>query len=48
VEVMECNLTSLESVRNFVAQFRARHLPIKILICKYACGYSSPRWMRVE
>ncbi|UJR07670.1 hypothetical protein I4U23_011956 [Adineta vaga] len=43
VEVMECNLTSLESVRNFVSQFRARQLPIKILICNaavMACPYS--------
>ena len=34
VEVMEMDLTSLESVRNFVKQFQARKLPINILICK--------------
>jgi short-subunit dehydrogenase len=34
VEVMEMDLTSLQSVRNFVSQFRARKLPINILICK--------------
>lgn len=34
VEVMELNLTSLQSVRNFVTQFQARKLPINILICK--------------
>jgi NAD(P)-dependent dehydrogenase (short-subunit alcohol dehydrogenase family) len=33
-EVMELDLTSLQSVRNFVNQFRARKLPINILICK--------------
>ena len=33
VEVMEMDLTSLQSVRNFVSQFRARKLPINILIC---------------
>jgi NADP-dependent 3-hydroxy acid dehydrogenase YdfG len=34
VEVMEMDLTSLQSVRNFVSQFQARKLPINILICK--------------
>jgi short-subunit dehydrogenase len=34
VEVMEMDLTSLQSVRNFVSQFRAHKLPINILICK--------------
>lgn len=34
VEVMEMDLVSLQSVRNFVSQFRARNLPINILICK--------------
>ena len=34
VEVMELDLNSLQSVRNFVEQFRARNLPINILICK--------------
>ncbi len=34
VEVMEMDLTSLQSVRDFVAHFRARKLPINILICK--------------
>ena len=34
VEVMECDLTSLQSVSNFIAQFRARQLPIHVLICK--------------
>lgn len=33
VEAMECNLTSLQSVRTFASQFRARQLPINILIC---------------
>ncbi|CAF1227591.1 unnamed protein product [Rotaria sordida] len=43
VEVMELDLTSLQSVRNFVNQFRARKLPINILICNagiMACPYS--------
>jgi short-subunit dehydrogenase len=35
VEVMELDLTSLMSVRTFVDQFRARKLPINILICKF-------------
>jgi WW domain-containing oxidoreductase len=35
VDVMELDLTSLQAVRNFVDQFRARKLPINILICKY-------------
>jgi len=34
VEVMEMDLTSLQSVRNFVSQFQARKLPINILICE--------------
>jgi WW domain-containing oxidoreductase len=34
VEVLEMDLNSLQSVRNFVSQFRARKLPIHILICK--------------
>lgn len=34
VEAMEMNLSSLESVKNFVYQFRSRQLPIHILICK--------------
>jgi len=34
IEVMELDLNSLQSVRNFVDQFRARNLPINILICK--------------
>ena len=34
VEVMKLDLTSLQSVRDFVNQFRARKLPINILICK--------------
>lgn len=33
IEVMEMDLTSLQSVRHFVTQFRARKLPIHILIC---------------
>ncbi|CAF3292678.1 unnamed protein product [Rotaria socialis] len=33
VEVMEMDLTSLQSVRKFVSQFQARGLPINILIC---------------
>ncbi|CAF1351401.1 unnamed protein product [Adineta ricciae] len=43
VEVMEMDLTSLESVRNFVKQFQARKLPINILICNagiMACPYT--------
>ncbi|CAF2992074.1 unnamed protein product [Rotaria sp. Silwood2] len=43
VEVMELDLTSLQSVRNFVNQFQARKLPINILICNagiMACPYS--------
>lgn len=35
VEVMQCDLTSLQSIRNFVRQFRERQLPVNILICKY-------------
>jgi len=35
VEVMKLDLTSLMSVRTFVDHFRARKLPIKILICKF-------------
>ena len=34
VEVMQCDLTSLQSIRNFVTQFRERQLPLNILICK--------------
>lgn len=34
IEVMELDLTSLQSVRNFVTKFRQRRLPIHILICK--------------
>ena len=34
VEVLEMDLNSLQSVRNFVSQFRTRKLPIHILICK--------------
>jgi len=34
IEVMELDLNSLQSVRNFVDQFRVRNLPINILICK--------------
>ena len=34
VEVLEMDLNSLQSVRNFVSQFRARKLPINTLICK--------------
>ena len=30
VEVMECDLTSLQSVKNFVTQFRARQLPVHV------------------
>ena len=33
VEVMELDLTSLQSVRNFVDRFRATKLPIHVLIC---------------
>ncbi|CAF0891108.1 unnamed protein product [Rotaria sordida] len=43
VEIMEMDLTSLESVRNFVSQFRTRKLSINILICNAgitACPYS--------
>ena len=34
IEVMELDLTSLNSVRNFVYRFRQRNIPINILICK--------------
>jgi NADP-dependent 3-hydroxy acid dehydrogenase YdfG len=34
VEVMELDLNSLQAVRDFVERFRARNLPINILICK--------------
>lgn len=34
IEVMEVDLDSLQSVRDFVTQFRARNLPINILVCK--------------
>jgi NADP-dependent 3-hydroxy acid dehydrogenase YdfG len=34
VEVMELDLTSLKSVRTFVDAFRARKIPLNILICK--------------
>ena len=34
VEVMYCDLTSLQSIRNFVTEFRQRQLPVNILICK--------------
>lgn len=40
VEVMELDLTSLQSVRNFVNQFRARKLSINILICKRSISIS--------
>ncbi|UJR07705.1 hypothetical protein I4U23_011990 [Adineta vaga] len=43
IEVMELDLNSLQSVRNFVKQFRARNLTINILICNagiMACPYS--------
>ncbi|CAF3024938.1 unnamed protein product [Rotaria sp. Silwood2] len=33
IDVLEVDLTSLQSVRNCVKQFRARKLPINILIC---------------
>ena len=34
IEVMELDLNSLQSVRDFVNQFRARNLPLNSLICK--------------
>jgi short-subunit dehydrogenase len=34
VEVMQCDLTSLQSVRNFVSQFEERRLPVHVLICE--------------
>jgi short-subunit dehydrogenase len=34
IEAMELDLTSLQSVRNFVAKFQQRRLQINILICK--------------
>lgn len=34
VEVMELDLNSLKSVRDFVNRFRQRRLPVNILICK--------------
>ncbi|CAF3163723.1 unnamed protein product [Rotaria sp. Silwood2] len=42
IEVMELDLSSLQSVRDFVDQFRGRNLPINILICNagvMACPY---------
>jgi WW domain-containing oxidoreductase len=33
IEVMELDLTSLNSVRNFVHRFRQRNMPINVLIC---------------
>ena len=42
VEVMHLDLTSLKSVREFVDTFRARNLPIHLLICNagiMACPY---------
>ena len=35
VEVMQLDLSSLQTVREFIERFRARHLPIHILICKF-------------
>jgi len=35
IDVMELDLNSLQSVRDFGDNFRARNLPINILICKY-------------
>ncbi|CAF1014307.1 unnamed protein product [Rotaria sordida] len=46
VEVLELDLTSLQSVRTFVDQFRARKLPIHILICNagiMACPYAKTK-----
>ena len=34
VEVMQLDLNSLQSVRQFVDDFRSRQLPIHLLICK--------------
>jgi len=34
IEVMELDLTSLQSVRNFADKFRQRRIAINILICK--------------
>jgi short-subunit dehydrogenase len=34
VELMELDLMSLQSVRNFVDAFQARKLPLRLLICK--------------
>lgn len=46
VEVMEMDLVSLQSVRNFVSNFRARNLPINILICKFTEPlFSSPTFI---
>ncbi|CAF4597637.1 unnamed protein product [Rotaria sp. Silwood1] len=46
IDVLELDLTSLQSVRNCVNQFRARKLPINILICNagiMACPYSKTK-----
>ncbi|CAF0979031.1 unnamed protein product [Adineta steineri] len=46
VDVLELDLTSLESVRNCVHQFRLHKLPINILICNagiMACPYSKTK-----
>lgn len=34
VEVLQVDLTSLESVRHLAEQFRKHHLPLNLLICK--------------
>lgn len=34
VEVMQLDLASLQAVRDFVEAFRARQLPLHVLICK--------------
>ena len=35
IELMELDLSSFQSVRKFVKEYRTRQLPINILICKH-------------
>lgn len=39
VEVMEMDLSSLKSVKDFSTEFRRRRLPLNILICKSKSPY---------
>lgn len=46
VEMMQLELNSLDAVRNFVDRFRARGLPINILICTF--NKTSSRIMKMH